>query len=126
MIKSLLKTYREKEKMLVTNIFSFSHNVFYPSQNEFQIVSQIYFVVCKCSEFGHVYRFCRLVTSKPLIKGQSSRIQSICIGKRKCISKLKVELEGEKNFMGKKANTSYTEVFHPFKPTIFSKPSLLA
>ena len=29
--KSLLKTLLEKEKMLVTNIFFFSHNVLYPS-----------------------------------------------------------------------------------------------
>ena len=28
--RRLLKTLREKEKMLVTNIFSFSHYVFYP------------------------------------------------------------------------------------------------
>ena len=34
--KTLLKTLRVKEKMLVTSIFSFSHNVFYPSQNKFQ------------------------------------------------------------------------------------------
>ena len=33
--KSLLKTLWEKEKMLVSIIFSFSHNVFYPSQNQF-------------------------------------------------------------------------------------------
>ena len=29
----------EKEKMLVTSIFSFSHNVFYPSQDKFQFLS---------------------------------------------------------------------------------------
>ena len=33
--KSLLKTLWEKEKMLVTSIFSFSHNVFHSSQNKF-------------------------------------------------------------------------------------------
>ena len=33
----LLKTLWEQEKMLVTSIFSFSHNVSYPSQNKFQI-----------------------------------------------------------------------------------------
>ena len=31
--RNLLKTLWEKEKMLVTSIFSFSHNAFYPSQN---------------------------------------------------------------------------------------------
>ena len=33
--KSLLKTLWKKEKILVTSIFSFSQNVFYPSQNKF-------------------------------------------------------------------------------------------
>ena len=40
--RSLLKTLWEKEEMLVTSIFSFSHNVFYPSQNKFQFFSHIY------------------------------------------------------------------------------------
>ena len=31
----LLTTLWEKERMLVTSIFSFSHNVFYPSQQRF-------------------------------------------------------------------------------------------
>ena len=34
-MRSLLKSLREMEKMLVASIFSFSHNVFYPSQNKF-------------------------------------------------------------------------------------------
>ena len=33
----LLKTLWEKEKMLVTSIFSFSHNVFLQSQKEFSV-----------------------------------------------------------------------------------------
>ena len=37
--------------MLVTSIFSFSQNVFYPSQNKFQFFNHIYFVVCKCFQF---------------------------------------------------------------------------
>ena len=32
--------------------FSFSHNVFYPFQNKYQFLKPIYFVICKCSEFG--------------------------------------------------------------------------
>ena len=32
----------------------FSHNVFYPSLKEFLSLSYIYFVVCKCVEFGPV------------------------------------------------------------------------
>ena len=35
--RSLLKTLWEKEKMLVTSIFSFSRNVFYPSQKEISV-----------------------------------------------------------------------------------------
>ena len=48
------KTLWEKEKMLVTSIFSFSHNVFSLSKIKFQIFSHIYFVVCKCFQFGLV------------------------------------------------------------------------
>ena len=33
--KNLLKTWKKKEKMLVTSIFSFSHNVFYPTRGKF-------------------------------------------------------------------------------------------
>ena len=47
-MRSLLKPLWEKEKMLVTSIFSFSHNAFYPSQNTFLFFSHIYYVVCKC------------------------------------------------------------------------------
>ena len=46
--EAFMKTLWEKEKMLVTSIFSFSQNVFYPSQNKFQYFYNIYFVVCKC------------------------------------------------------------------------------
>ena len=42
----------KKEKMLVTSIFSFSHNVFYQYQKEFLCLSDIYFVVCKCFQLG--------------------------------------------------------------------------
>ena len=35
--------------------YSFSQIVFYPSQKKFQFFSNIYFVVCKCFEFGPVY-----------------------------------------------------------------------
>ena len=51
---SLLKTLREKEKLLVTSNFSFSHSVFYP----FRKLSAIFFkskiVVCKLFQFGRV------------------------------------------------------------------------
>ena len=47
--RRLLKTFWEKEKMLVTSIFSFSQNVFHLSQNIIQILSHIYFVVFACA-----------------------------------------------------------------------------
>ena len=47
----------EKEKMLVTSIFSFSHNVLNPIKEIHVYVfihwSFIYIVVCKCFEFEH-------------------------------------------------------------------------
>ena len=55
--RSRLKTLKEKEKMLVTSIFSFSNNVFYPSQYKFQLFSHIYFVICKFFQFGPVKKF---------------------------------------------------------------------
>ena len=45
-----------KEKMPVTSIFSFSHNVFYCSGNNFQFFSHIYLVVCKFFQFGPVLK----------------------------------------------------------------------
>ena len=42
--------------MLVTSIFSFPHNPFYPSRNKFDYLGYIYFVVCKCFQFGQVYK----------------------------------------------------------------------
>ena len=44
----------EKEEMLVTSISSFSHIVFYSSQNKAQFLSHIYFVVCLVFQIGLV------------------------------------------------------------------------
>ena len=46
-----------KGENALTSIFSFSHNVFYHFQNKFQFLGHIYFVVCKCFEFGPVLNF---------------------------------------------------------------------
>ena len=43
--KSLLKPLWEKEKELVTSIFSFSQNIFHSSKNRFQFLSQIYILL---------------------------------------------------------------------------------
>ena len=53
-ITSLLKTLWEKEKMLVTSIFSCSHSVFYSIQEINHHFSNIHLVVCKCFQFGLV------------------------------------------------------------------------
>ena len=52
--KSILKTLWEKEKLLVTSNFSFSHSVFYPFGELFVIVIQFEIVVCKLFQFGRV------------------------------------------------------------------------
>ena len=47
----------EKEKMLVTSIFSFSHNVFKENPKEnFCFLGHTYFVVCKCFQVGPVLK----------------------------------------------------------------------
>ena len=48
---------RKPFENIVTSIFSFSHNVFYSSQNKFQFFCDIYFVICKCFQFGPVWKF---------------------------------------------------------------------
>ena len=52
--RRLLKTLWEKEKMLLTSIFSFYHNVFYPVKDKFYFLSYIYFVDCTCIQIGEV------------------------------------------------------------------------
>ena len=51
---SLLKTLSEKEKLLVTCNFSFSHSVFYPFGEITAIFIKFEIVVCKLFEFGIV------------------------------------------------------------------------
>ena len=51
---SLLKTLWEKEKLLVTSNFSFSHSVFYSFGELYVIFIKLKIVVCTCFEFGKV------------------------------------------------------------------------
>ena len=39
--RNILKTFWKKEKMLVTSIFAFFHNIFNPSQNKFQFFESL-------------------------------------------------------------------------------------
>ena len=48
----LLKTLREKEKLLVMNNFTFSHSVFYPFGKLSTIFTEFENVVCKLFQFG--------------------------------------------------------------------------
>ena len=47
LVKSLLKTLWEKEKLLVKSNFSFSHSVFYPLGQLTAILINLTIVVCK-------------------------------------------------------------------------------
>ena len=51
---SLLKTLWEKEKLLITSNFSFSHSVFLPIWIAFAIFVKFEIVVCKLFQFGRV------------------------------------------------------------------------
>ena len=51
---SLLKTLWEKEKLLVTSNFSFSHSVFYSFEKLSTIFMRFKIVVCNFFEFGRV------------------------------------------------------------------------
>ena len=51
---SLLKTLWEKEKLLVTSDFSFSHSVFYQFAELSAIFIKFETVVCKGFEFGRL------------------------------------------------------------------------
>ena len=55
--RMLLETLWEKEKMLVSSIFSFSHNVFYPIKDRNHQYSNGEFVVCKYFHFGQGQKF---------------------------------------------------------------------
>ena len=52
--RGLLKIFWEKEKMLVTSIFSFSHNVFYPKKDRNYHSGYVYNVICTYFQIGRV------------------------------------------------------------------------
>ena len=54
---SLLKTLREKEKLLVTSNFSFSHTVFYPLRELSAIFMYFKIVVCKLFQNRNTPKF---------------------------------------------------------------------
>ena len=52
--RGLLKTLWEKEKLLVTSNFSFSHSVFYPFGKLLATFINFEIVVCKLFQFGRL------------------------------------------------------------------------
>ena len=54
---SLLKTLWEKEKLLISSNFSFSHSVFYPFGELSAIFIKCRIVVCKLFQFGKSLKF---------------------------------------------------------------------
>ena len=52
--RRLLKSYWEKKKILITSIFSFSHNVFNLIQDKCCHLGHLKFVIYQCFQFGPV------------------------------------------------------------------------
>ena len=71
--EAFFKTLREKEKMLVTSIFSFFHNVFYSIKHRNYPLYYIYFTVCKCIQFGQGQIFVVWELVKKPLKGSNER-----------------------------------------------------
>ena len=55
--QAFLKTLWEKEKLLVTSNFSFTHSVFYPFRELSAIFIKFKIVVCRLFQFGPVSKF---------------------------------------------------------------------
>ena len=50
--KPFEKIVGKEKKKLVISIFSYFHNTFYPIKNRLEHLSDIYFVISKCFQFG--------------------------------------------------------------------------
>ena len=85
---SLLKTLREKEKLLVTSNFSFSHNVFYPSGELSAIFIKFEIVVCTLFQFRRVsfgkvltsFQECNIAVEKGAIVSSKASFSTIILG----------------------------------------------
>ena len=89
---SLLKTLWEKEKLLVTSNFSFSHNVFYPFIELSAIFIPFEIVVCKLFQFGKVHWidwmvFYATFNSISIISRRLCKVQNLSFGKGLIIHK---------------------------------------
>ena len=93
--------------MLVTSFFSFSHNVFYSSQNKFKFFSHIYFAVCEYSQFGKDKNFVILERVDPF--PNIPWFSHVCSS-----SLLKTLWEKEKLLIMSNVSFSHS-VFYPFR-----------
>ena len=119
---SLLKTLREKEKLLATSNFSFSHSVFYLFGEHSAIFIKLKIVVCKLFQFGIVLNlsFAKGLTMKfykafffkdvkinPLPNDKFfdwSKLKELGDNKINITEKLKFILERVENIVGKGEN----------------------
>ena len=111
--RRLLKTLLEKEKMLVSSIFSFFHNVFCPSRNTFWYFFFITFILLstnafnldqsKILPFGKEFTITK--TNFNSTKWQNFtlvHIQSICRRQNICDSKIKIYIGKNRKHWGKR------------------------
>ena len=98
--KEAVWKHMKKKIMLVTSIFSFSHNVFYPSQYKFQFFSQIIifhrlqmlslwtslknFVICiNCKDLTYLNLFHVWMTVVALLKFYTSYLPAVSVLQKK-------------------------------------------
>ena len=130
---SLLKTLREKEKLLVKSNFSFSHSVFYQSRDLSAIFIKFETVICKLFEFGRVHN---LSFEKGLnnywFKGILLHFRhyltlyhtaKFCTGHNKCEWNTEFVLGRVENIVGKGENAGY-QPFLLFPKCFFKRLSL--
>ena len=81
---SLSKMLCEKEKVLVTSIFSFSHNIFYPFQNQFQHFIHVLFCGLQMFSIWTSLKFCPLVKGWEFWSGLVLKILSSSLWNKDC------------------------------------------
>ena len=97
--RSRLKT-EGKEKMLVTNIFSFSHNFFYHITDKNHYFSNIKFVICECFQFERVQHFHNKIFDWSILKAFADDNLNVN-------QKFRFALGRVENIVGKGKNAGY-------------------
>ena len=112
--------------MLVTSIFAFPCNVFYPIKEKFQHLIRIEIVVCKSFQFGKGSNFvvCKGLTFYQTTKFfDDTELKALANNKTNAVEKMKCVLEWLENIVGKGENAGFQH-FHLF-PQCFQKASFL-